>query len=47
MDELKSIETAVKSATKSVEKMNAANEASIADVKSQVAVVKAAVVTID
>lgn len=47
MDELKSIETAVKSATESVEKMKAANEAAIADVKSQVAEVKAAVVTMD
>ena len=47
MEELKSIETAVKSATESVEKMKAANEAAIADVKSQVAEVKAAVVTMD
>jgi hypothetical protein len=47
MDELKSIETAVKSATESVEKMKAANEAAIADVKSDVAEVKAAVVTMD
>jgi ribosomal protein L9 len=47
MDELKSIETAVKSATESVEKMKAANEAAIADVKNQVAEVKAAVVTMD
>jgi len=47
MDELKSIETAVKSATESVEKMKAANEAAIADVKSQVAEVKAAVVIMD
>ena len=44
---MKSIETAVKSATESVEKMKAANEAAIADVKSQVAEVKAAVVTMD
>jgi ribosomal protein L9 len=47
MDELKSIETAVKSATESVEKMKAANEAAIADVKNEVAEVKAAVVTMD
>ena len=47
MEELKSIETAVKSATESVEKMKAANEAAIADVKSQVAEVKAAQVTMD
>ncbi len=47
MDELKSIETAVKSATESVEKMKAANEAAIADVKNDVAEVKAAVVTMD
>jgi hypothetical protein len=47
MEELKSIETAVKSATESVEKMKAANEAAIADVKSDVAEVKAAVVTMD
>jgi len=47
MEELKSIETAVKSATESVEKMKAANEAAIADVKSEVAEVKAAVVTMD
>jgi hypothetical protein len=47
MDELKSIETAVKSATESVEKMKAANEAAIADVKIDVAEVKAAVVTMD
>ncbi len=47
MEELKSIETAVKSATESVEKMKAANEAAIADVKNQVAEVKAAVVTMD
>jgi ribosomal protein L9 len=47
MEELKSIETAVKSATESVEKMKAANEAAIADVKNDVAEVKAAVVTMD
>jgi ribosomal protein L9 len=47
MDELKSIETAVKSATESVEKMKAANEAAIAGVKNDVAEVKAAVVTMD
>ena len=47
MEELKSIETAVKSATESVEKMKAANEAAIADVKNEVAEVKAAVVTMD
>jgi ribosomal protein L9 len=47
MDELKNIETAVKSATESVEKMKAANEAAIADVKNDVAEVKAAVVTMD
>jgi hypothetical protein len=47
MDELKSIETAVKSATESVEKMKAANEVAIADVKNDVAEVKAAVVTMD
>ena len=47
MDELKNIETAVKSATESVEKMKAANEAAIADVKNEVAEVKAAVVTMD
>ena len=47
MEELKSIEASVKSATESVEKMKAANEAAIADVKTQVAEVKAAVVTMD
>jgi ribosomal protein L9 len=47
MEELKSIETAVKSATESVEKMKAANEAAIAGVKNDVAEVKAAVVTMD
>jgi len=47
MEELKSIETAVKSATESVEKMKAANEVAIADVKNDVAEVKAAVVTMD
>jgi len=47
VEELKSIEASVKSATESVEKMKAANEAAIADVKTQVAEVKAAVVTMD
>ena len=47
MEELKNIETAVKSATESVERMKAANEAAIADVKNDVAEVKAAVVTMD
>jgi hypothetical protein len=47
MEELKNIEASVKSATESVEKMKAANEAAIADVKTQVAEVKAAVVTMD
>ena len=47
MEELKSIEASVKSATEIVEKMKAANEAAIADVKSEVAEVKAAVVTMD
>ena len=47
MEELKNIEASVKSATESVEKMKAANEAAIADVKGQVAEVKAAVVTMD
>lgn len=47
MEELKSIEASVKSATEIVEKMKAANEAVIADVKSEVAEVKAAVVTMD
>lgn len=47
MEELKSIEASVKSATESVEKMKAANDAAIADVKTQVAEVKAAVVTMD
>jgi hypothetical protein len=47
MEDLKNIETAVKSATESVEKMKAANEAAIADVKSQVEEVKSAVVTMD
>lgn len=47
MEELKSIEASVKSATESVEKMKAANEAAIADVKNEVAEVKAAVVTMD
>jgi len=47
MEELKSIEASVKSATEIVEKMKAANEAVIADVKNDVAEVKAAVVTMD
>ena len=47
MEELKSIEASVKSATEIVEKMKAANEAVIADVKNEVAEVKAAVVTMD
>ena len=47
MEELKSIEASVKSATEIVEKMKAANEAAIADVKNEVAEVKAAVVTMD
>jgi hypothetical protein len=47
VEELKSIEASVKSATESVEKMKAANEAAIADVKNEVAEVKAAVVTMD
>jgi hypothetical protein len=47
MEELKNIEASVKSATESVEKMKSANEAAIADVKGQVAEVKAAVVTMD
>ena len=47
MEELKSIEASVKSATEIVEKMKAANEAAIADVKSEMAEVKAAVVTMD
>jgi len=47
VEELKSIEASVKSATEIVEKMKAANEAAIADVKSEVAEVKAAVVTMD
>jgi hypothetical protein len=47
MEELKNIEASVKSATESVEKMKSANEAAIADVKTQVAEVKAAVVTMD
>jgi len=47
MEELKSIEASVKSAADAVEKMKAANEAAIADVKNDVAEVKAAVVTMD
>jgi hypothetical protein len=47
VEELKSIEASVKSATEIVEKMKAANEAVIADVKNEVAEVKAAVVTMD
>ena len=47
MEELKSIEASVKSAADAVEKMKAANEAAIADVKNEVAEVKAAVVTMD
>lgn len=47
MEELKNIEASVKSATEIVEKMKAANEAVIADVKNEVAEVKAAVVTMD
>ena len=47
MEDLKVITDSVKSAADSVEKMKAANEAAIADVKGQVAEVKAAVVTMD
>jgi len=47
MEELKNIEASVKSATESVEKMKAANEAAIADVKNEVSEVKSAVVTLD
>ena len=47
MEELKNIEATVKSATDAVEKMKAANEAAIADVKNDVAEVKTAVVTLD
>ena len=47
MEDLKVIADSVKSAAESVEKMKAANEAAIADVKGQVAEVKAAVVTMD
>lgn len=47
MEDLKVITDSVKSAAESVEKMKAANEAAIADVKGQVAEVKAAVVTMD
>lgn len=47
MEELKNIEATVKSATDAVEKMKAANEAAIADVKTQVEEVKSAVVTLD
>lgn len=47
MEELKNIEASVKSATESVEKMKAAQEAAIADVKNEVSEVKSAVVTLD
>ena len=47
MEELKNIEATVKSATDAVEKMKAANEAAIADVKNDVAEVKSALVTMD
>ena len=47
MEELKNIEATVKSATDAVEKMKAANEAAIADVKNEVSEVKTAVVTLD
>ena len=47
MEELKSIEASVKSATETVEKMKAANEAAIADVKNEVASVKSTLVTMD
>lgn len=47
MEELKNIEATVKSATDAVEKMKAANEAAIADVKSEVSEVKSALVTMD
>ena len=47
MEELKSIEASVKSATETVEKMKAANEAAIADVKNEISAVKSAMVTAD
>ena len=47
MEELKNIEASVKSATETVEKMKAANEAAIADVKNEVASVKSTLVTMD
>ena len=47
MEELKNIEATVKSATDPVEKMKAANEAAIADVKNEVSEVKSALVTMD
>ena len=47
MEELKNIEATVKSATDAVEKMKAANEAAIADVKNEVSEVKSALVTMD
>ena len=47
MEELKNIEASVKSATETVEKMKAANEAAIADVKNEISAVKSAMVTAD
>lgn len=47
MEELKNIEASVKSATEVVEKMKAANETAIAEVKNEINAVKSAMVTAD
>lgn len=47
MEELKNIEASVKSATEVVEKMKAANETAIAEVKNEIDAVKSAMVTAD